>query len=35
LVRKDRPTVERLINDRLAIIEELDIAKEKYLNYLK
>ncbi len=31
MVRKDRKTVEELISERTAIIEELQIAKEKYL----
>jgi hypothetical protein len=35
LVRKDKTTVERLINERTAIIEELDIAKKNYLIFLK
>jgi 1-acyl-sn-glycerol-3-phosphate acyltransferase len=35
LVRKDKVTVERLINERVAIIEELEIAKKKYLTFMK
>ena len=35
LVRKDRKTVERLVNERAEIIEELNFAKEEYLKILK
>ena len=35
LVRKDKVTVERLINERVEIIEELEFAKKKYLAFLK
>ena len=35
LVRKDKTTIEKLLNERVAIIEELDFAKKKYLAFLK
>ena len=35
MVRKDRDTVQQLVSERAAIIDELELAKKEYLSYSK
>ncbi len=35
MVRKDRETVQQLVSERAAIIDELELAKKEYLSYSK